>query len=362
MQVYYKIMQKGQCKLGLNTCQVFCDIKNIFTQLNYGDLYCNLEKREFVCELHLPHGTKARVPENKPEQKDLTNQIGPLFYCYSTKDQIAYRKTELYADKIYVTKIMSLRKLSTIEYLVAKGADIHVDNESIVDYSVENGNLDIVKFLFNNGATTVQSEQKDLLKKCSANLPMVKYLASKSKVVEYNNSLISACASGDLSAVKYFIKRGADVNAFNGEPLCAACEPEYEGGGDLSVVKYLVEHGAKINEYGGWPLVLACRNHHFNIVKYLVSKGADIHIQDDECIIKAVNTRSIAIVEYLLLNGINVNAQDGEPLIDAVRQQDLSMVQYLVSQGANIHAQDDKALHIAITRGYTAIVNFLTGL
>lgn len=90
--------------------------------------------------------------------------------------------------------------------------------------------------------------------------------------------LHSACKRGILDAVKYFVEKGADMEAKDVRgitPLGYACR-----WGSLDVVKYLVAKGADMeakDKINWTPLNFACvRKENLDIIKYLVAQGADV--------------------------------------------------------------------------------------
>jgi ankyrin repeat protein len=105
----------------------------------------------------------------------------------------------------------------------------------------------------------------------------------------------------DLKVVKFLVKKGADVNAFDGAPLFKACLY-----GNFEVVKFLVENGANIHLDDDIALRHACVQNRLDIVKYLVEHGANIHIFND-FLLKVPTHPEINnyLINQLLLKKIN---------------------------------------------------------
>jgi len=86
--------------------------------------------------------------------------------------------------------------------------------------------------------------------------------------------LISAAAKGNLGRVKYYIKKGEDINKKNRARWTAlAYAIKFN---HFDIVKYLIENGANINQQnisGQTPLDM-CEN--YKIKKYLISQGAKL--------------------------------------------------------------------------------------
>ena len=84
----------------------------------------------------------------------------------------------------------------------------------------------------------------------------------------------------DFKYIKYFVSKGADVNAGGGSPLRRMASL-----GNLKAVRFLVSKGAHVNEerYDGKTLLHdAVRSGNIEIVKFLVSKGADVNAKTEK--------------------------------------------------------------------------------
>lgn len=85
--------------------------------------------------------------------------------------------------------------------------------------------------------------------------------------------LILYAGRGDLDNVKYYLERGANINAQSGDKSTALHASVLSG--HLEVVKYLVENGANIhdkNEEGDTALDLAHKTGDKEIVAYLLQE------------------------------------------------------------------------------------------
>lgn len=98
----------------------------------------------------------------------------------------------------------------------------------------------------------------------------------------FNSPLSWAIDSGQLTAVKFLVLRGANINAHFGLPKRTALQQAAEGG-NVDIVVYLVEAGADVNarnKFGRTALHHARRGlgkdprKTEEVVRYLVSKGA----------------------------------------------------------------------------------------
>lgn len=122
--------------------------------------------------------------------------------------------------------------------------------------AVEIGNLEMVKFLVNNGANINLLTGEDY------------------------SALNYATKKGNLEIVKFLVSKGGDINPNSGcPPLISALEEEYPLDEYFEIVKFLVSNKANVNVayQGSTPLTLAVRGGNLQIVKFLVDNKADIN-------------------------------------------------------------------------------------
>jgi ankyrin repeat protein len=152
--------------------------------------------------------------------------------------------------------------------------------------------------------------------------------------------LIEAADNGHLDVVKLLIENGADVN-LKGEawygPLHAAAAK-----GHIEVVKILLENGADINIFHqNKPLHNAAMNGHIEVAEILLAHGADINAKGtDEAapLHTAVSNNQLAMVKWLLSKGANVNPRASygcTPLHSAARRNNVEIGKILLEQGAD---------------------------
>ncbi|WP_175888183.1 ankyrin repeat domain-containing protein [Burkholderia contaminans] len=122
-------------------------------------------------------------------------------------------------------------------------------NNFILGRAASGGHLDIVRFLFNEGAN-----------------------------VNGFGALYWASLNGHLDIVKFLVENGANINTGNSNfPLGGASMRGY-----LDVAKYLVEQGADIHAGNGNSLKLASMFCHREVCDYLVSLGCDPQVVIDD--------------------------------------------------------------------------------
>ena len=123
------------------------------------------------------------------------------------------------------------------------------------------------------------------------------WLRNKEEVISFqdkNEALTFASQEGHIDIVKYLVENGADIHARNDWALIMASE-----NGHLDIVKYLVNEGADIHVRKDWALRIASEKGHLDIVKYLVNEGADIHARDDWALRVASRKGHVEVVKFL---------------------------------------------------------------
>uniref|UniRef100_A0A1A9VJQ1 ANK_REP_REGION domain-containing protein n=1 Tax=Glossina austeni TaxID=7395 RepID=A0A1A9VJQ1_GLOAU len=188
-------------------------------------------------------------------------------------------------------------------YILSKGADLNAQDEcswTPLHYAVYSGNIDVVRFLIDQGANYNITDNEGTPKKramapineygstlfdeaiVGGGLDTIDLMSRKDVTYDCNNLLEIAILNGHLDVVEHLVEeKGVDVN-FVGEngwtPLLYAVERDY-----IEIVKYLIEMGAHVNttdEDGTTALHIAAEDCNFDMVKCLVEKGVNINVRD----------------------------------------------------------------------------------
>ena len=85
---------------------------------------------------------------------------------------------------------------------------------------------------------------------------------------KYEEAVRRASENGHLEVVKFLLEQGADIHSSGNYPLRIACK-----NGHFDLVKFLIEHKADIHAYDGQALRWAKESGHLQIVSYLIDKG-----------------------------------------------------------------------------------------
>ncbi|HBF88417.1 MAG TPA: hypothetical protein DDX39_07205 [Bacteroidales bacterium] len=155
--------------------------------------------------------------------------------------------------------------------------------------------------------------------------------------------MITAAATGNLSKVTSYVKKGVDVNAKSKTrwtALAYAAKYNYK-----DIVEYLLENGADINQKvntGATALQISVNEENYDIAKLLISKKANIEVKDIiglTALALAAKSGDLKAVKFLVENGANVNTKNnnGRTILDMTT--DSSVKEFLRSKGAKTNEE-----------------------
>lgn len=233
-------------------------------------------------------------------------------------------------DGLYAATALSCsitnKNLEMVKFLVNNGANVNLYSErySNLVLAVEKGNLEIVRFLIDNGADINGlgsgasglgwSYTALIYSAYNGNLEMVNFLLNRKANINLltrngYSALNYATKKGNLEMVKLLVSKGANINPNSGcPPLISALEEEYPRYEYFEIVRFLVSNRANVNVVyqGSTPLTLAVRGGNLQMVKFLVDNKADINMAGYErktpmAIAKERGWRDI--ISYLRMQG-----------------------------------------------------------
>ena len=216
-----------------------------------------------------------------------------------------------------------------------------------------NGNLDILSYLFEQGANVNASSSSEETDSWFLPSEFDDYLPI------WHTPLIVALINGHNDAFTFLIDKGADVNLQDHVGYTAlhhAVESR-----NFDAVSCLVHNGAGVNLFTSinkhTPLMLACQSFNMDAINFLLNKGADVNLQDKDGN-SALHFACSDICYWLIQNLADVNMCDNHnctPLMQASRKSDVKKVAMLIENGAKVDLQDgngNTALHHAVLNSY----------
>ena len=279
---------------------------------------CSIDKKTWneVCDDNFLRRRLARYPGiERYKLKDESFKeffLRVLYYTAKMKEkyEFTYKSGDFKAQYDLLTKNFKNGKL--------------YDPDGLFFGAIRQGFLDLVKYVFEK---RVSKDAKVLgLRGASeeGHLEIVKWLVDNG-VTGLDAALIVAADKGYLQILKYLVTRGANVHAKDDQALGYASR-----NGNLEIVKVLVELGADVDAFKGYALRMAA-NGHLAVVKYLVENGADIHMMGDEALITAAYNRKLAVLKYLVRQGANPHAKNDTALALADKNGHTEISEYLRS-------------------------------
>ncbi|KAJ7261701.1 ankyrin repeat-containing domain protein [Mycena haematopus] len=253
-------------------------------------------------------------------------------------------------------------QLDIVRFLFENGADVGGKDhrgELPLFLAVKGGHLDTVRFLLENGVDVNREDWEGKLPLLVAvekgYLDIFRCLVEHS--AEYGLPLCQAAGGGHLNNVHFLVEHGADVNkgdTSGRSPLSWAAQ-----GGHLDTVCFLVQHGADVNKEdtsGRSPLYWAAQGGHLDTVRFLVQHGADVNkgdIYGQPPLSQAAQRGHLDTVHCLVEHGADVNRR---ALSQAAQGGHLDTVRFLVEHGADVNKG---ALSLAAWGGHLDTVRFL---
>ncbi|KAB0795416.1 hypothetical protein PPYR_12255 [Photinus pyralis] len=247
-------------------------------------------------------------------------------------------------------------QLEIVNVLIKNDADIHLPDKfrkTPLSEAIRLGNQKILKLLLDKTDFSSLSSDYNHFLLCetgkSNNCEVAEMLLSMGVALEAENGaspLIFAASYGQNAVMKFFLRRGADVNIMDKmqrTPLYWAASRGY-----LLTVKVLLNHGADVNysTKNGSALFAAVQNEHTDIVRLLLQQGADVKITnhlDFTALSLAACQDNIEILKLLLHYNSDIEHKSKyglTPLLHAAKKGQTEIAKILLDKGAFINVKD----------------------
>ena len=270
----------------------------------------------------------------------------------------------------------------TLKALVRHGANVNAQSNSqftAFEFAIRNDDLEMMQFLFNNGADISSNEARLLVIAASyGNIENFQFLIQHGLRLtpglnfNFMTPLMSAAERGELEMVKFLVSLGEDIDGSMDWDDATAIAIAAKNG-HLDVVKYLADLGADLEAhiFSNTLLMLAVESQNKEMVSYLVEKGLDVNDVNYDgfsATALAAKVGNFEIIKYLIENGADVNEMNNNGnslLTSAILGGNLEMVKYVLELGADVNGQtygDNYPLFLAAREGHLEIVEYLIEL
>lgn len=198
-------------------------------------------------------------------------------------------------------------KIHAARIFIENGVKIQHINQAM-GIACEEGYLEIVKLLLENGANIHRKHDIALEKAClRKHIHIAEFLLQNGANVHARNEslLIRLSDYGFIEIIELLLTYGANVHARNDQALYMACSS-----GHVDVVKLLLENGAHVNT---GSLRWAIYNENIEILQLLLDYGADINsLANPHRIIRDISNNIDEIVKMLRDAGAVIDDENSE--------------------------------------------------
>lgn len=235
--------------------------------------------------------------------------------------------------------------LDIVKYLISIGADIHLENDILIHLAIKHNQTEIISFMIDNGADIYSNG--DIVTYNAVinnNTDTVKLLVQHDKKIheKYCNALQLLAKRGNLDTLEYlidygtinkkeFLLLGVDIYDAHLKALNEACAHDH-----LHIVSFLIEND-HIHSEIEFPLSTSACKGNLSIVQYLMEYDSK-HI--NKALFYGVINGHYHVAKYLLENGANPNYNDNMVTVAAIYGH-IEVVTLLMDYGHDIHRDND---------------------
>ena len=218
---------------------------------------------------------------------------------------------------------------------------LHYESDINIDIAARNGNIDVVKYMYENNLYPVNNATKQRLAECLAyDYDVTKYLLSKGVSPSHSSNLLYfPLMNNDYELAEFIISSIEDEETLqkNLDSCLSSLFKHrnwlnpYKDYDYLNKCDYLFDKGASIELESFYPDIEVC--------KWLVEHGKSVDANGFGTTSNPLNDvyESAECIQYLIDCGADINAKDiNTPLEDAVKYGYYDSVVVLVENGAEI--------------------------
>lgn len=261
--------------------------------------------------------------------------------------------------------------LDMMKYLVENGAKTDIIDShgySVLNFAATTGQLNtkLYDFCIQHGAKPTEETNHDganallLVAPFIKNVSLIDYFTSKgidlkSTDNQGNGIFNYAAKTGNIQLMDYLVKQGLphkEPNKAGGNAMIFASRGTRNVTNTLETYKYLENLGVSPNvvtKEGITPLhSIAYRGKDIGIFNYFLSKGVDVNQANksgNTPFLNAALLNNLSIVKFLSKHVKDINTIDKEgksALTNAIHRNSVEVVNFLLEQGADVNVKDKK--------------------
>lgn len=264
-------------------------------------------------------------------------------------DYLITQGANIHTDNEYLLQMAIItHSIETVKYLVEKGADIYIENGKLFRLAADDKYYDILIYLIEidiNAAIHIEDlllwvvKQPRGFSDLDEMLSIIKYLYNLGVPID-KKSFEIAIKHEYYDIMKFFV----DNIKCDESTLSLAISIGY-----LDMVKYLIEDKHLDIRWINWVLCMEPNNVYVDIIEYFIGRGLKLHSQD-KLLYRAARTDNLTAVKYL----IKYEFTD-EFLERILFNSGKKVMKYLVERGINCH----RTLEFAVSTGQLENVKFM---
>lgn len=256
-------------------------------------------------------------------------------YLIEKTNIVEYKKINILEHYIFD------RNLEMIKYLVEKKVNFHKFNNYGLLFLAKNGNVEIIKYLVEIGRDFNKIGDYEninifLYYVYNGCFGMTKYLIEKgADIYIKNNSALTHCITNNYFEIaKLLIENGANVNTSmdNGVSVLMGSIKK----NNVKMTKFLIEKGANIHVNNNSPLKYCIIENNTEIMRILIQRGLNTYIKDSGLLICSIRCNNVQMVKLLIKSGMDFSLENNFALRYSLQECNIEMIKLLIESGASL--------------------------